>query len=174
MAGLVAVQALCAAFFVVDAIGDLGVGASAHALFEALVAASLVVGVAFGALALRAALDQRRRAETGLAAASGAFGALMETRFAQWRLTPAEHDVALLSIKGLSVAEIAAARGSAEGTVRAQAARVYAKAGVSGRAQLLGLFVEELVEGALAPAGTGQGAPPPPPSLDTGGAAQPR
>ncbi len=44
------------------------------------------------------------------------------------------------------MAEIAEARGSAEGTVKAHSAAVYRKAGVTGRLQLLSLFVDELVE----------------------------
>jgi DNA-binding CsgD family transcriptional regulator len=156
VAGLVLLQALCAAFFVADVMGDLGRPArwteiSVHVALETLVTVSLAVGVVFGALLLRDAIERRRRAETALAAASGAFAELLEARFEGWRLTPAERDVAILTIKGLSVAEIAAARGSAEGTVRAQSARIYAKAGVSGRAQLLGLFVEELMDGIVAP-----------------------
>lgn len=37
---------------------------------------------------------------------------LLNDRFAQWGLTPAEADVALFAIKGLSTAEIAALRGT--------------------------------------------------------------
>jgi DNA-binding CsgD family transcriptional regulator len=155
LAGLVALQAVCAAFFLGDVAGDLGWPArwgeaDAHTAFEAAVSLSLVAGVVFGALALRDALARLGRAEAALSAASGAFHQLLEARFDLWRLTPAERDVALLTVKGLGPAEIAALRGSAEGTVRAQAARVYAKAGVSGRAQLLALFVEELMAAPLA------------------------
>ena len=71
---------------------------------------------------------------------------MLEDRFAIWGLTASERDVAILSIKGLSVAEIAEARGSAEGTIKAHSAAVYRKAGVTGRLQLLSLFVDELVE----------------------------
>ncbi len=59
--------------------------------------------------------------------------------------------MALLAIKGLSIAEIAEARGVREGTVKAQSAAVYGKAGVSGRLQLLSLFIDELMEGRIRP-----------------------
>jgi DNA-binding CsgD family transcriptional regulator len=36
-------------------------------------------------------------------------------------------------------------RGTAQGTVRAQCTTLYAKAGVEGRAQLLSIFMEELL-----------------------------
>ena len=57
----------------------------------------------------------------------------------------------MLALKGFDVAEIAAIRNAASGTVRAQLTRVYAKAEVSSRAQLLSLFIEDLLDGAVSP-----------------------
>ncbi|MFN3642142.1 MAG: helix-turn-helix transcriptional regulator [Gemmobacter sp.] len=74
-------------------------------------------------------------------------------QFRAWGLTPAERDVAWLALEGLDTAEIAGRRGAAAGTVRAQLARVYAKAGVSGRAQFAALFVEDLLAGPVRGAG---------------------
>ena len=51
--------------------------------------------------------------------------------------------------KGLSTAEIAQLRRTSEGTVKAQTAAIYRKAGVTGRPQLLSLFIEDLMEGPL-------------------------
>ena len=61
-------------------------------------------------------------------------------------LTPAERDVAMFSIKGLSTAEIASLRKTSEGTVKAQTNAIYRKAGVAGRSQLLSLFVDDLMD----------------------------
>jgi len=72
---------------------------------------------------------------------------LLEEKFDIWALTAAERDVALFSIKGLSTAEIAALRDTSEGTVKAQTNAIYRKAGVSGRPQLLSLFIEDLMQG---------------------------
>ena len=58
----------------------------------------------------------------------------------------AEADAALFALKGGDVTEIAALRGAAPGTVRAQLARVYAKAAVKSQSGLMALFIEELVE----------------------------
>jgi len=80
-------------------------------------------------------------------AASGAFLELLEESFARWSLTPSERDVALLAVKGLSIGEIARLRQTREGTDKAQCTAVYRKAGVNNRAQLLSLFVEELMAG---------------------------
>lgn len=70
---------------------------------------------------------------------------LLAERFAEWGLTRAERDVALFAIKGLSTAEIAGLRQTSEGTVKAQTAAIYRKAGVTGRPQLLSLFIEDLM-----------------------------
>lgn len=61
-------------------------------------------------------------------------------------LTPSERDVAWFTIKGLSLAEIARMRQTSDGTVKAQSNAIYRKAGVSGRTQLLSLFLEDLME----------------------------
>jgi DNA-binding CsgD family transcriptional regulator len=87
--------------------------------------------------------------------ASGALFDLIEARFQEWGLTPSEAEVAMFTLKGLDIADIAQARGSAPGTVRAQMTRVYAKAGVSGRGQLTSLFIEDLL---ITPEGGGSAA----------------
>ncbi len=55
--------------------------------------------------------------------------------------------MALFSIKGMSLAEIAELRNTSDGTVKAQSNAIYRKAGVSGRPQLLSLFIEDLMAG---------------------------
>ena len=72
---------------------------------------------------------------------------LLQERFEAWGLTPAERDVALFAVKGMSTAEIATLRETSEGTVKAQTAAIYRKAGVSGRSQLLSLFIEDMLVG---------------------------
>ena len=70
----------------------------------------------------------------------------MHERFDAWGLTAAEQDVALFAIKGLNTAEIAALRNTSEGTVKAQTNAIYRKAGVTGRPQLLSLFIDDLLD----------------------------
>jgi DNA-binding CsgD family transcriptional regulator len=53
--------------------------------------------------------------------------------------------VALFAIKGMSTSEIATLRTTSEGTVKAQTNAIYRKAGVSGRPQLLSLFIDDLM-----------------------------
>jgi DNA-binding CsgD family transcriptional regulator len=72
-------------------------------------------------------------------------GAAIDQQFEGWHLTPAEKDVALLLLKGLSHKEVAALRGRAERTVRQQALAVYRKSKLSGRASLSAYFLEDLL-----------------------------
>ena len=94
-----------------------------HELVEIGAAVGLILGTALGFVALRRSLRRTRRAEARLRAASGAFAEMLEERFAEWSLTPAERDVALFAIKGLSTGEIAGLRSTSEGTVKAQVHR---------------------------------------------------
>ena len=59
--------------------------------------------------------------------------------------TSAEREVSLFLLKGLSTKEIAAARRTSDQTVRQQARAIYAKAGLSGRAELAAFFLEDLL-----------------------------
>jgi DNA-binding CsgD family transcriptional regulator len=90
-------------------------------------------------------LQQRNRAREDLRRASGAFLTLLEERFAAWGLTFAERDVSVFLIKGMSTAEIAQLRDTSEGTVKSQTNAIYRKAGVSGRQQLLSMFIEDMI-----------------------------
>lgn len=154
------VQALCAFFFVSDILSSvLGFQTTPlswemRELLEIGAAIGLVLGVVLGGLMLRRTLRERNRAEERLRRATGAFMDILEERFAEWGLTPSERDVALFAIKGMSTAEIAALRTTSEGTVKAQTNAIYRKAGVTGRPQLLSLFIDDLMrdDGAIRPA----------------------
>ncbi|MDX5350499.1 MAG: helix-turn-helix transcriptional regulator [Paracoccaceae bacterium] len=146
LSAFLVVQTLGTVFFVGDVIGDLREDpTSVHFLFEAFVTAALVLGILFGAFALRRTVELLRVQEQALDVARGALSEVIDRQFQSWALTPAERDVAFLALKGLDVSEIAEMRGAAQGTVRAQLTRIYAKAGVSGRAQFAAFFVEDLL-----------------------------
>jgi DNA-binding CsgD family transcriptional regulator len=72
-------------------------------------------------------------------------GAAIDAQFDRWGLSPAEKEVGLLLLKGLSHREVAQARSVTEATARQQARAVYRKAGVSGRADLAAFFLEDLM-----------------------------
>lgn len=146
-AAVVTLQAIAVVFFLADLAGDLiSEGLGSHLAVESIAAAALLIGVVMGALQVRSLIAAARLDEAALALAKGAMGELVHLRFAQWRLTPAEADVALFALKGCDIAEISALRATATGTVRAQLARVYTKAGVTSHVALVAMFVDELLD----------------------------
>lgn len=145
------IQIACAVFFVSDILLTLlGVRSApirwqTRELLEIGAAVGLLLGVCLGFIALRRSQQRTAAAEASLRSVQMAFKDHLEESFSNWKLTAAEKDVALFSIKGLSVAEIADLRATSEGTVKAQCNAIYRKAGVSGRAQLLSLFIDDLM-----------------------------
>lgn len=85
----------------------------------------------------------RWRAEAGNLLAG--LGRAIDQQLERWALTPAEKEVALLLLKGLSHKELAEVRGITEATARQQARAVYKKAGLSGRNDLSAFFLEDLL-----------------------------
>lgn len=152
------VQALCAFFFVSDILFSvLGIYVRPIAweireYLELGAALGLVLGMVLGGIALYRSRRDHQSALEKLRRASGAFMELLEERFVEWGLTASERDVALFAIKGMSTGEIATLRNTAEGTVKAQTNAIYRKAGVSGRPQLLSLFIEDLMDDRPTPA----------------------
>lgn len=151
MEAIVALQVVGAIFFTYDVLGpSLGLRSEPldwqfHELIEILAASGLVIGSLSGLVLLRRSDARRQEAEDKLAALSRAFHDLLEERFSEWALTPAEHDVAMFVMKGFSTQEISALRSTSEGTVKAQTNAIYRKAGVSGRAQLVSLFIDDMM-----------------------------
>ncbi|MCB9664469.1 MAG: hypothetical protein H6732_10160 [Alphaproteobacteria bacterium] len=138
--------AVVAALVGVDLLADAGRGTGGlHVAVEALAALLALAGA--GWFARRYRLERaeasrwRARAEELLAGPGGR----IERQLVAWALTPAEAEVALLMLKGLSFGEIAAVRDTGERTAREQARAVYRKAGVAGRAELAAWFLEELL-----------------------------
>jgi len=152
---LLVLQAACAVFFLWDIVSTIfgfrttPISWRLHEILEIAASVGLVLGAILGFRAVRQARDRASRAERALKTASGAFAEVVESQFQEWGLTSAERDVAWFSVKGFSSSEIAAFRGTSEGTIKAQSNAIYRKAGVTGRPQLLSTFVEYLLgEGA--------------------------
>jgi DNA-binding CsgD family transcriptional regulator len=145
------IQALCALVFVLEILLSI-VGIypaplswSMRELMEMGAAVGLLLGLGFGAALVLRSFRDLHRAEARLEKASAAFVDLLNARFDEWGLTEAERDVAMFAIKGLSVQEMARLRATTEGTVKSQTAAIYRKANVSGRPQLLSLFIEDMM-----------------------------
>lgn len=147
---IVALQAVAAAYFVIDGVEDVlqqaSKGFSLEIAMECLVALALLAGVIMGSRYIRRITKELRWKEQLLANARGALGEHIVLRFAEWGLTSGEGEVALFALKGCDVAEIARLRNSAPGTVRSQLSQIYAKAGVGSQAMLMSLFIEDLLD----------------------------
>ncbi|RMG43928.1 MAG: LuxR family transcriptional regulator [Acidobacteria bacterium] len=175
---LLGIFALIGILVTIDLLTEyVGVVTKWHVLMEAV----LMVSAAFGFGLIWRRLDDAREAarllERDLDAAREearrwreesreilrGLGEAIERQFRRWKLTPAEMEIGLLLLKGLSHKEIAALRDTSERTVRQQARSLYLKAGLSGRSELSAFFLEDLLpvrtEGAGAPGGDRSPAP---------------
>lgn len=152
------VQGVCAGVFLVDILMSifgfypLPLAWSTRELMEMGAGIGLLLGLVFGGILVWRAFADLHAAQTRLDRASSAFMDMMNARFEEWALTAAERDVALFAIKGLNVQDIARLRETSEGTVKAQTAAIYRKAGVTGRPQLLSLFIDDMMGGRSDPA----------------------
>jgi DNA-binding CsgD family transcriptional regulator len=72
-------------------------------------------------------------------------GAAIDAQFGRWELSPAEREIGLLLLKGLTHKEIAQIRQVSEATVRQQAQRLYRKANIGSRNDLAAFFLEDLL-----------------------------
>lgn len=68
----------------------------------------------------------------------------VDQQFQDWNMTPAEREVGLLLLKGLSHREIASLRANTEATVRQQAQSIYRKANLPGKTAFVAYFLEDL------------------------------
>ena len=153
---LFGIQAVCTAYFLYDIVLDLlwpnqNSFLAESDVVEGVVTVALFLGLAFTGSELRRIMRRQNEITDQLKVASGAFADLLETRFDEWDLTEAERAVAVLALKGYSVAEMAELRKTAQGTVKAQCAALYRNADVSGRLQFLSLFLDDLMAETLIP-----------------------
>lgn len=145
------VQVICALFFVIDLVATFTgywslVGYWAyHDFLEISATIGLVLGAVFGFITIRKAHEEQTRAENALRSVRGDFCEVVNEKMKTWALTDAEKDVAWFAIKGFSLTEIADFRSTSVGTIKAQNNAIYAKAGVTGRSQLLAILVDDLL-----------------------------
>jgi DNA-binding CsgD family transcriptional regulator len=117
-----------------------------HEIFTLLTLVGLCVGMYFIVRSYRLNANNTRYLAKQLNAARGAFQSGIDSYFEQWGLSEAEKDIALLTIKGMTISEIAEIRNTKQSTIKTQSSAIYKKAGVSSRAQLVSLLIEELLK----------------------------
>ena len=156
LGALILAQGACAGIFLWDVVLD---GGALHTLWpldwhfavEAAAVAGLIAGIAFEIRVLLRLLARKAHLERQVSMAASALHDVIEAHFNDWGLTASEADVAWFTVKGLSIAEIARLRGSAEGTVKSHLNAIYRKAGVANRGELLSLLIEDLMAGPAEP-----------------------
>ncbi|MDP5086585.1 MAG: helix-turn-helix transcriptional regulator [Yoonia sp.] len=136
----------CGLVFAFDVIVEMD-NLTGHTWVELMGIIALAIGAFITVGQYRELLRRNTKIERELGAASGAFQDVIEQHFQVWQLTEAERDVALLSIKGVPIADIAVMRQTRSGTIKAQSAAIYRKSGVSSRAELISVMIEELIAG---------------------------
>jgi DNA-binding CsgD family transcriptional regulator len=162
-----------AALIGVDVTADYRSGAEAsHLLTEAAVMLAACAGAAILWRQLASARQEARELSVDLFAARQeaeryrneardallGLGEAIDRQFIRWQLSPAEREVGLLLLKGLSHKAVAAARSTGETTIRQQALAIYRKSGLRNRSELSAFFLEDL----LLPAAERQVKQPPP------------
>jgi len=70
---------------------------------------------------------------------------IIEDQFNQWAFTPAEKELGILLIKGLSFDQISEIRNTTSKTARKQAVSIYAKSNLKNRNELSAWFLEDLL-----------------------------
>ena len=150
LAGIVFLQVAFSLFYIADMVMELfgfrtvAVSWEYREIVQIVTIVGMLLGAFLGIVVLFGIGRSMREVDNRMLAASGEFHELMARRFEEWGLSPSEKDVALLTLKGLSNAEIAEIRGKSVGTIKAQCNAIYQKADVSGRTQLISNFIEDL------------------------------
>jgi DNA-binding NarL/FixJ family response regulator len=149
-----------AVLMAIDLLEDASTGADwAHLLLEGAVMLLAAAGVMALWRGLRTAEARAARLDTDLRAARveavhykeearhalAGLGEAIDSQFVRWELTPAEREVGLLLLKGLSHREVAHIRSTSEATVRQQALVIYRKSGLRNRSELSAFFLEDLL-----------------------------
>lgn len=155
MLWVAAIQLACAAGFALDLYLEfpdprdwlhLGPGEATHLVSEGALMILLLTGFSLARSALRQVQRERDTARRDLRSLRGDFDTILHRQFEIWQLTPAQRDVALLTLRGATIADVAGMRNCAEGTVKAHLSAIFRAAGVRTRSELLGHFMDEFLD----------------------------
>jgi len=157
----IAISLLVFVLITLDFLGDYRDGVSwTHLLSEVLILLISLAGIVyFGLLYYQFAQSKINLLTQDLAVANqqaqqwreanreliAGLAVQIQKQFNIWQLTPAEAEVGMLMLKGLSHGEIARLRNASERTTRDQARAIYRKSGVAGRTELSAFFLEDLL-----------------------------
>ena len=146
---------MCSVFFGIDLVVEITIelnkdelisfSEATHLILEMIAECGLILAVylsltSYGRLKEKAVHD-----EQVVTAIRTGFDRILEATFAEWSLTEAQKDIALLSVRGQSISEIAETRQTKAGTVKAHLHQIYQKASVGSRTELLAVLMDELL-----------------------------
>lgn len=156
LSGVALIQFVCALIFGVDIayelhndlLSDQGLTGSqlVHLVTETTAVGLLLVGFYLSRRELQGLNQVETQQRDSLAVLRGHFDDILMNRFEAWGLSKAESDVALFSLRGLKISEIALLRKTKEGTIKAQLSSIFHKAGIGTRTELLGIFMDEFLD----------------------------
>ncbi len=143
---------VCQAFMAIDVVADvyyidIYLPWFDHTVMETVAVIAMTVSLVVLGWILLDHMRQNRRYRQTVQTASGQLVQTLYAKFDDWGLSASEREVALLLIKGLSVAEIARLRDTRPGTIKSQSNAIYRKAGLKSRSELAAYFVEDLLAG---------------------------
>lgn len=152
----IGIMALSAGFFVFDVIADLLEHANAgqtysanefiHLIIEVIAVVGLIFGVLLAVRYTRFLKYTAQQYERTLTMFRGQFDEVAAAQFEKWSLSDAERDVALMTLRGLPLAEIASARKTSVGTIKAQTNAIFRKSGLGSRTEFLSYFLDEFLD----------------------------
>ncbi|MFK7745502.1 MAG: helix-turn-helix transcriptional regulator [Roseobacter sp.] len=116
-----------------------------HEIIALVTFCGFVVGGVLIWRSYQASQKSHEELERLLRSVQGEFFEMLSMQFDRWHLSDAEKDVALLTVKGMTVNEIAELRNTSPGTIKSQNNSIYRKADVKSRTQLLGKIIDRLL-----------------------------
>ena len=145
---LIIVQAFCAVIFTADVVIDVVETSKVdwQVVIEALASISLITAIVFQVVFLVEILRRKQSLERTAQMANRAVHDIIEKNFDSWTLTASERDIAGLLVKGLSIAEIAKVRSSAEGTIKSHLNAIYRKSGTRSRSDLMSQIMDSMID----------------------------
>lgn len=152
---IVALYFFCALVFGIDIILEIGheireeqhpsFSSTVHLVMELFAEAALIFAVILSCQSyFRLREISKHEHDLGHAIRTG-FDKILMAKFHAWSLTKSEREIAVLAIRGVSIAEISVHRKSKEGTVKSHLHNVYVKASVGSRSELLAVLMDELL-----------------------------
>lgn len=146
-----AVMTFAELFFILDFVDDLYlfnfflVNPEYHTKLENLASFALAIAIFFTFYEIKLVLKEQKDVKASLEVAAGHLSGVISSQFSQWSFSASESQIALLLMKGLSLQEIADARGAKIGTVKSQCSSIYRKSELANRSELVSFFMEDLL-----------------------------